>query len=274
MSIGISFEHVAKVFGPKLGTVWPLLDTGLSKAEILARTNHVVAMNDVTLDIAAGEIFAVMGASGSGKSTLIRLINLLIRPSRGTISVGGQDLTALDDAALRAFRRATFGMVFQGFGLLPHKSVRDNVAFPLRIQGIDAGERRKRADQWIERVGLRDFAAALPRELSGGMQQRVGLARALVGDPPVLLMDEPLAALDPITRRDMQDEILRLQAELKKTVVLITHDPAEALRLADHLAVMRDGTVVQVGRRDDVVSRPADDGVAAFVRGFAQGKGG
>ncbi|MDX2224184.1 MAG: ATP-binding cassette domain-containing protein [Rhodospirillaceae bacterium] len=264
----IVLDRVSTIFGPKPDVVWPLLAEGASKADILARTGHTVALDAVTLRIEPGEIFAVMGPSGSGKSTLLRLVNLLIRPTRGAVMVAGQDLQALADAPLRAFRRATIAMVFQNFGLLPHRSVADNIAFPLELQGMAKAQRRLRAAAWIERIGLSGYAAALPGELSSGMQQRVGLARALATEAPVLLMDEPLAALDPVTRRDMQDEILRLQADLKKTVVMITHDPAEALRMADRVAVIRDGVVVQVGTMRDLTLRPADDGVAAFVRGF------
>jgi glycine betaine/proline transport system ATP-binding protein len=264
----IVLERASKIFGSAPEAAWPLLAEGASKAEILARTGQAVALDAVSLRIEAGEIFAVMGPSGSGKSTLLRLVNLLIRPTRGAVMVAGQDLLALNDAALRAFRRATIAMVFQNFGLLPHRTVADNVAFPLELQGMARAPRAARAAAWIERVGLAGYAAALPGELSSGMQQRVGLARALVTEAPILLMDEPLAALDPVTRRDMQDEILRLQADLKKTVVMITHDPAEALRMADRVAVMRDGVVVQVGTTRELTLRPADAGVAAFVRGF------
>ncbi|MBM3512667.1 MAG: ATP-binding cassette domain-containing protein [Alphaproteobacteria bacterium] len=264
----LALDHVTTIFGPASERAWPLLAEGRGKADILDRTGLHLALNAVSLTVASGEVLAVMGASGSGKSTLLRTFNLLVRPTRGDVLVAGRHLCDLAGEALRDLRRQTFGMVFQGFGLLPHLTVIDNVAFPLMLAGIDKNARLDRARVWLDRVGLGGEAKSRPDQLSAGMQQRVGLARALINDPPVLLMDEPFAALDPITRRDMQDQLLRLQSELKKTVVMITHDPADAMRLADRVAVLRDGALIQVGTYRDITLHPADEGVAAFVRGF------
>ena len=264
----IVLDRVTTIFGPDPNRIWPLLAEGRTKSEILTRTAHHVALNNVSLTVAPGEILAVMGISGSGKSTLLRTFNFLAPPTRGSVLIDGKPLDAADASGLRAVRRATFGMVFQHFGLLPHLSVADNVAFPLTLAGLDAPTRRARAEMWLARVGLGAESRSFPHQLSSGMQQRVGLARALINDPPVLLMDEPFAALDPLTRRDMQDEVLRLQSELKKTVIIITPDPADALRLADRVAVLRDGALVQSGSYRDITRNPADEGVAAFVRGF------
>jgi glycine betaine/proline transport system ATP-binding protein len=259
---------VSKIHGPHPDSVWPLLAEGRAKADILARTGHVVALHNVSLEVAPGELFVVMGKSGSGKSTLLRAINRLIEPTRGMIEVDGQDVRALDPRALLKFRQRHTAMVFQNFGLLPHKSALENVAFPLTLQNLAPNHCRRRAETWLARVGLAAYGASSPAALSSGMQQRIGLARALVTEAPLLLMDEPFAALDPVTRRDMQDEVLRLQSELKKTIVMISHDPAEALRLADRVAVLHEGTLAQVGTFKELTTRPATDEVAAFVRGF------
>jgi len=204
-------------------------------------------------------------ASGSGKSTLLRVINRLVDPTQGTVRVMGRDVTAMDGGALLAFRRAAVSMVFQHFGLLPHKSAAENVMFPLRVQGLAAVDARERALRWLDRVGLAGYADARLHQLSGGMKQRVGLARALVTEAPVLLMDEPFAALDPLTRRAMQDELLALQKSLGKTVVLVSHDPAEALRVADRVAVLRGGRLLQAAAPAELLANPADEHVAAFM---------
>jgi len=231
-----------------------------------ARTGNTVAMRDIELDVEPGEVFVVMGLSGSGKSTLVRCLTRLIEPTAGTVRIGDVDVTTADDATLLDVRRHRVSMVFQQFGLLPHRSLIDNVAFGLEIQGIDKKARRAKAESILELVGLHGLGASRPDQLSGGMQQRVGLARALATDPEIMLFDEPFSALDPLIRRDMQDEVLRLRQEVRKTMVFITHDLSEALRLGDRIAIMRDGRFVQVGTPAEVVGAPADDYVRNFVR--------
>jgi glycine betaine/proline transport system ATP-binding protein len=263
--IHIEVEDLSKVFGPSPTSVLPLLHEGASKDDILARTGHTVGLRDITLHIERGETFVVMGLSGSGKSTLVRCLNRLIEPTAGSVRLDDEDVLALGPRGLRDMRRHKMGMVFQRFGLLPHRTVLANVTFGLRVQGVSPEERRERAGAWIERVGLAGYEQAMPHELSGGMQQRVGLARALCTDPEVLLMDEAFSALDPLIRREMQGELVRLQEELNKTIVFITHDLDEALRLGDRVAVLKDGLLVQVGTPVEIVTRPADDYVRAFV---------
>jgi glycine betaine/proline transport system ATP-binding protein len=257
---------LTKVFGPDPRAVLPLLADGVGKDQILERTGHTVGLQDVDVTVEPGETFVVMGLSGSGKSTLVRCLNRLIEPTAGTLTLDDTDLLALGPRALRELRRRRMGMVFQRFALLPHQSVLENVGFGLRIQGMRRRERERRAGAWVERVGLHGYERALPRELSGGMQQRVGLARALATDPEVLLMDEAFSALDPLIRREMQDELLRLQAELGKTIVFITHDLDEALRLGDRVAILKDGLLIQVGTPAEIVMQPADAYVRAFVK--------
>ena len=261
----IEIEGLAKVFGPDPASVLPLLAEGVSKDEILARTGHVVGLQDVDITVERGETFVVMGLSGSGKSTLVRCLNRLIEPTAGALRIDGVDVLALGTRDLRELRRHRIGMVFQRFALLPHRTVVDNVAFGLQIQGVKASERQARAREWITTVGLGGYEDARPSELSGGMQQRVGLARALCTDPDVLLMDEAFSALDPLIRREMQDELVRLQRELHKTIVFITHDLDEALRLGDRIAILKAGRVVQIGTPVDIVTKPADAYVKAFV---------
>ena len=263
--IHIEVENLTKVFGPSPQSVLPLLQEGVSKDDILARTGHTVGLRDISLRVERGETFVVMGLSGSGKSTLVRCLNRLIEPTGGAVRLDGDDVLALGSRDLRDLRRHTMSMVFQRFGLLPHRTVLANVTFGLRVQGVGLEERHEQARAWIERVGLAGYEHALPRELSGGMQQRVGLARALCTDPEVLLMDEAFSALDPLIRREMQDALVRLQEELSKTIVFITHDLDEALRLGDRVAILKDGFVVQVGTPVEIVTRPADDYVRAFV---------
>ena len=261
----IEVEDLSKVFGHDPKSIIPLLNEGVSKDDILARTGHTVGLRDISLRVERGETFVVMGLSGSGKSTLVRCLNRLIEPTTGHVRLDGEDVLALGPRSLRDMRRHKMGMVFQRFGLLPHRTVLANVTFGLRVQGVSRAERRERASAWIERVGLAGYEHALPRELSGGMQQRVGLARALCTNPEVLLMDEAFSALDPLIRREMQGELVRLQRELSKTIVFITHDLDEALRLGDRVAVLKDGFMVQVGTPVEIVTRPADDYVRAFV---------
>ena len=242
----ISVRGLTKVFGTK--------------------ADEVVAMRDIDLDVAPGEVFVVMGLSGSGKSTFIRCLTRLIEPTSGTVRLAGVDVTGANDEELLDLRRNRVSMVFQHFGLLPHRTLVDNVAFGLEVRGVDKATRRAASERMLTLVGLEGLGSRRPDQLSGGMQQRVGLARALATDPEILLFDEPFSALDPLIRRDMQDEIVRLRKEVNKTMVFITHDLAEALRLGDRIAIMRDGRFVQVGTPAEVVGSPADDYVRNFVR--------
>jgi glycine betaine/proline transport system ATP-binding protein len=259
-------EGVWKVFGPHPDKVMGTPDADLSRSELQRKTGNVVAVRDVSIEIQPGEVFVVMGLSGSGKSTLVRTLIRLIEPSAGKIRITGQDVMAADQAGLRELRRHTVSMVFQHFGLLAHRRVIDNVAFGLEIQGVSKGERLERANEMLHLVGLEDAANQFPDQLSGGMQQRVGLARAFAVDPKLMLYDEPFSALDPLIRRDMQDEVCRLQEETGKTMLFITHDLPEALRLGDRIAIMRDGGIVQLGTPEELVGSPADDYVENFVR--------
>ena len=267
MAKQIDIDHVFKVFGDDPKTALSLVNQGLSKQDILARTGQSIGVFDANFRIEAGEIFVVMGLSGSGKSTLVRMLNRLIEPSAGRILVDGQDINALNDRDLRALRRKDISMVFQSFALMPHMTVLDNTAFGLELAGIDRAERQRAAQEALEQVGLGAWGASYPDELSGGMQQRVGLARALAADPSILLMDEAFSALDPIIRTEMQSELLRLQQIKRRTIVFISHDLDEAMRIGDHIAIMKDGHVVQVGTPDDILRNPANDYVRDFVRG-------
>jgi glycine betaine/proline transport system ATP-binding protein len=260
-----------KVFGRSAADVVGSDLAGLAPDRLLAETGCVAAVRDVSLSVAPGELFVIMGRSGSGKSTLVRCLGRLLDPTAGRISVAGEDITDHGPTALRALRRDVISMVFQHFGLLPNRRVLDNVAYGLEIQGVDRARRHARAAEMIDLVGLSGFADHYPDALSGGMQQRVGLARALANDPKVLLLDEPLSALDPLTRRDMQDEILELQHRIGTTMVFITHDLSEALRLGDRIAVMRDGAIVQVGTGAELLTRPADAYVRDFTRDAPRG---
>ncbi len=265
----VTFERAGVIFGRSPERSWSrieaLLKRGLDKNTIREETGLTIGLAGLSLTINPGEMFIVMGLSGSGKSTMLRLINRLISPTVGVVRVGDTDIAALSEAETLAFRRQSVSMVFQHFGLLPHRNVIDNVTFPLTVQGNSNAEARDQAAAWIERVGLDGYAGAMPTELSSGMQQRVGLARALVTGAPILLMDEPFGALDPLTRRSMQLELKALQRDLGKTVVLITHDPLEAFTLADRIAVLREGQLVQLASPQEMASAPADDQVAAFV---------
>jgi len=254
-----------KVFGAKSDRIMGTPEAELSRRELMAKTGCVVAVKDVSFDVAPGEVFVVMGLSGSGKSTLVRCLTRLIEPTAGQVTVAGQDITTASDAQLRELRRRHVAMVFQHFGLLPHRRVIDNVAYGLEIRGAGKAERRARAQEMVDLVGLSGNENSYPDQLSGGMQQRVGLARALAVDPSVMLFDEPFSALDPLIRRDMQNEVIRLHHEVGKTMVFITHDLQEALKLGDRILIMRDGAMVQVGRPDEVVGAPADDYVRDFV---------
>ncbi|NEM08042.1 betaine/proline/choline family ABC transporter ATP-binding protein [Geodermatophilus normandii] len=258
-------SRLTKVFGTREQEALRLAGEGVGRDEIHRRTGSTLAVHDVSFTVERGELFVVMGLSGSGKSTLVRLLNRLIEPSAGTVEVEGRDLRALDDAALRTVRNEKISMVFQHFALLPHRTVRENAAYALKVRGAGVAEQRERADWALETVGLLERADARPDELSGGMRQRVGLARALAADSEVLLMDEPFSALDPLIRRDMQDLLERLQAELAKTIVFITHDLNEAMRLGDRILMLKDGRTVQLGTGPEIISAPADDYVADFT---------
>ncbi len=255
-----------KVFGAKPERVVDTPLAALSRTELRQRTGNVVAVRDVSFTVAPGEVFVVMGLSGSGKSTLVRCLSRLIEPTAGQVLFDGRSILDCDAGELRELRRRRMAMVFQHFGLLPHRRVIDNVGYGLEIRGQRRSQRQARAQEMIDLVGLTGFEDRFPDELSGGMQQRVGLARALAVDPEIMFFDEPFSALDPLIRRDMQDEVCRLHDEVGKTMVFITHDLQEALRLGDRILIMRDGAVVQIGRPDEVVGAPADDYVREFVR--------
>lgn len=271
-NINISCQNVWKIFGPKPESILTLAKNSETKEDIMKQTGHVIAVKDVSFDIHTNEIFVVMGLSGSGKSTLIRCLNRLIEPTAGKILVDGVDITKMSHADLRELRRHKLTMIFQNFGLLPHRSVLDNVSFGLEIRGEHKDERREKAMLFLEQVGLKGWENSHVNELSGGMQQRVGLARALAVEPEIILMDEPFSALDPLIRRQMQDEFIKLRSAVKKTVVFITHDLLEALKLGDRVAIMKDGEIVQLGTPQEIVSQPADDYVSDFVKDAPRGK--
>jgi len=263
----IVIDHLFKVFGDEPRAALDLATQGRSKQEILERTGQSIGVLDADFTIEAGEVFVVMGLSGSGKSTLVRMLNRLIEPTKGRILVDGQNIHDLGEAALRALRRKDISMVFQSFALMPHMTVLDNAAFGLELAGAGRAARQAQARAALEQVGLGGWEASYPDELSGGMQQRVGLARALASDPSILLMDEAFSALDPIIRTEMQSELLRLQQIQQRTIVFISHDLDEAMRIGDRIAIMKDGRVVQVGTPDEILRNPADDYVRSFVRG-------
>jgi glycine betaine/proline transport system ATP-binding protein len=268
---GVKLQHVYKIFGANPAAYVDAVKGGMTKTELL-KHNHVLGLRDISIDIPGGAIQVIMGLSGSGKSTLIRHINRLIEPTAGEVLVDGVDVVKMSPLELREFRRTRTAMVFQKFGLLPHWSVLDNTMFGLKVRGIADAQCRDTAMRWIERVGLKGFEGKFPNQLSGGMQQRVGLARALANDAPILLMDEAFSALDPLIRVDMQTVLLDLQTEIRKTIVFITHDLDEALRIGDHIAILRDGEVVQKGTAQDIVLRPADDYIASFVKEVNRGR--
>ncbi|MEO0406255.1 MAG: glycine betaine/L-proline ABC transporter ATP-binding protein [Cyanobacteria bacterium P01_A01_bin.135] len=262
----IRIEHLIKVYGSKPQDALQMFRAGANRDDILEKTGQVLGIADVSLQVAPGEIFVVMGLSGSGKSTLVRCINRLIDPTSGHIYIDDIDVAHADAKQMRQIRLKRVSMVFQRFGLLPHKTVAENVEYGLKVGGVDKRRRREKALDTLETVRLAQWADYLPASLSGGMQQRVGLARALATDAEILLMDEPFSALDPLIRRGMQGELLRLQRELNKTIVFISHDIQEALRIGDRIAVMKDGYVVQVGTPEELVTNPADDYIRAFIQ--------
>jgi glycine betaine/proline transport system ATP-binding protein len=262
----IEVRDLYKIFGPRPADVLERVQAGEGKDEILSDTGHTVGLDDVNLHIKGAETFVVMGLSGSGKSTFVRCVNRLIDPTAGEVLIGGVDVVGMAAAEIKALRRTRMSMVFQRFGLLPHRNVLRNVAYGLSVQGVGKEERWERARRWIDVVGLKGYEQMRPSQLSGGMQQRVGLARALCTDPEILLMDEPFSALDPLIRRDMQDELVRLQRDLHKTIVFITHDLDEALQLGDRIAILKDGKVIQVGTPEEIITAPADAYIEDFVR--------
>jgi glycine betaine/proline transport system ATP-binding protein len=262
----IRIRQLYKIFGPQPQRVLPAVrDQDVGKAELLKKRGHVLGLHDINVDMQAGEITVIMGLSGSGKSTLIRHLNRLIEPTSGQILLDGNDIMKLGDESLRGMRRTSMSMVFQKFALLPHKTAPENAATALRISGATRSEQEAAASKWLDRVGLAGFEDRYPRQLSGGMQQRVGIARALTADTDIMLMDEAFSALDPLIRTDMQDLLLELQKELHKTIVFITHDLDEALKIADHLVILKDGAVVQQGAPQEIVMKPGDPYIEAFV---------
>ena len=270
--IGIEIRSLYKIFGPQAAQLMDAVRKGMTKAELNEKHHHVLGLNDINISMPAGQIQVIMGLSGSGKSTLIRHINRLIDPTAGEVLVGGENVVTMTPDALREFRRHKTAMVFQKFALLPNRTVLENTCYGLEVQGIPQAKRIASAMHWLERVGLKGFEKKYPNQLSGGMQQRVGLARALANDAPILLMDEAFSALDPLIRVDMQSVLLDLQKELGKTIVFITHDLDEALMLGDHIAILKDGTLRQVGTGAEILARPADDYVARFVRDVNRGR--
>ena len=262
----IEISGLYKVFGQKPNSVMDQVKSGVSKDEILAKTGHTVGLKDINLEINKGEIFVIMGLSGSGKSTLIRHFNRLIDPTEGKIMVEGIDVMSLNTKELEQFRRHKMSMVFQRFGLMPHRTIIENIAYGLEIQGIKKSERLATARKWMEIVGLQGYEQQYPAQLSGGQQQRVGLSRALCTDAEILLMDEAFSALDPLIRSEMQDQLITLQEDLHKTIIFITHDLDEALRLGDRIAILKDGELIQQGTPHEILLNPADDYVEAFVK--------
>ncbi len=267
MSEKLVVKNLYKVFGDRPDEAMKLVKQGEDKETIFKRTGQTLGVIDASFSVNEGEIFVVMGLSGSGKSTLVRLLNRLIEPTAGQVLIDGRDIAAMDDETLRTLRRTELSMVFQSFALMPHMNVVDNTAFGLELGGMPETERRARAMEALEQVGLAQWAKSYPDELSGGMQQRVGLARALANDPQVLLMDEAFSALDPLIRAEMQDELVKLQAAHSRTIIFISHDLDEAIRIGDRIAIMQGGVVVQVGTAEDILRNPANDYVRSFFRG-------
>ncbi|HIV75651.1 MAG TPA: glycine betaine/L-proline ABC transporter ATP-binding protein [Candidatus Pseudogracilibacillus intestinigallinarum] len=268
----IKLEHVSKIFGPKPKSIIPLIQEGKSKEEILEETGHTVGVYDASLEIKKGEVFVVMGLSGSGKSTLIRCFNFLNVPTDGAVYIDGEDLMQCSKDRLKRIRQEKIAMVFQHFGLFDHRTVLANVEYGLEIRKMSKLERRDIAMKYIELVGLKGYEHQYPSQLSGGMQQRVGLARALTNDPDILLMDEPFSALDPLIRREMQLELIKLQKQLQKTIVFITHDVNEAFKIGDRIAVMKDGHVVQIGTPEEIIDEPANDYIVDFTQDIDRSK--
>lgn len=267
MAIKIEVNNLYKIFGEHPDRASKLIDQNLTKEQLLAKTGLSLAVKNVTLAIEEGEIFVIMGLSGSGKSTLVRLLNRLIKPSRGEVLIDGEDISTLSDAALRRLRRNKISMVFQSFALMPHMNVLNNTAFGMELAGVTLQQRQEKALDALCQVGLENYADAYPDQLSGGMRQRVGLARAMANDPDILLMDEAFSALDPLIRSEMQDELIKLQAKHQRTIVFISHDLDEAMRIGNRIAIMQGGEVIQVGTPDEILNNPTNDYVRTFFRG-------
>lgn len=265
--VKLEVKNLYKIFGPHPKKAMKLLGEGFDKEAIFEKTETTIGVQDASFEIHKGEIFVIMGLSGSGKSTMVRMLNRLIEPTSGQVLIDGEDITSMSVDELVKLRRAKLSMVFQSFALMPHMTVIENAAFGLAMDGVDKETRKKRALEALEQVGLEAWAESMPNELSGGMQQRVGLARGLAVDPDILLMDEAFSALDPLIRAEMQDELLKLQAKAKRTIVFISHDLDEAIRIGDRIAIMEGGRVVQVGSPEEILQNPADDYVRAFFRG-------
>ncbi|AJE45647.1 quaternary amine ABC transporter ATP-binding protein [Celeribacter indicus] len=270
--VKVSIRNLYKIFGSDPMRALEEVKAGMTKAELMEHSTHALGLRDINLDIHARKLQVIMGLSGSGKSTLIRHLNRLIEPTAGEIWVDGEDVLAMDDKALRDLRRFKMSMVFQKFGLLPHRTVLENAKYGLEIQGVEKAEAETRARKWLDRVGLSGFEGQYPNQLSGGQQQRVGLARALATDAEILLMDEAFSALDPLIRTDMQSILLELQEELHKTIIFITHDLDEALRIADRIAILRDGEIVQSGDPQKILMKPADDYITDFIKDVNRAK--
>ncbi|HAA3616346.1 TPA_asm: glycine betaine/L-proline ABC transporter ATP-binding protein [Listeria monocytogenes] len=268
----IKVEELTKIFGKKASKASSLLSQGKSKTEILKETGATIGVNKASFSVEEGEIFVIMGLSGSGKSTLVRLLNRLIEPTSGKIWLDGKELSSLNKKELLEVRRKSMSMVFQNFGLFPNRTINRNVEYGLEIQGMDKEEREKNAAKSLALVGLAGYGEQYPSQLSGGMQQRVGLARALANNPDILLMDEAFSALDPLNRKDMQDQLLDLQDKMKKTIIFITHDLDEALRIGDHIMIMRDGSVVQTGSPEEILAHPANEYVEKFIEDVDRSK--
>lgn len=259
-------EQLTKIFGSHPKSIIPLVEKGMTKAEVLKKTGHTIGINKVSFSVKEGEMFVIMGLSGSGKSTLIRCLNMLNKPTSGQIKVDGEDIVKYNHNQLKMFRQKKIAMVFQHFGLFDHRTVQQNVEYGLEIRGIEKSEREEIARENLKKVGLEGWEDKNPSELSGGMQQRVGLARALANNPDILLMDEPFSALDPLIRRDMQLELLDIQSDLKKTVIFITHDVNEAFKIGDRVAVMKDGQIEQIGTPEEILANPSSDYIEQFVK--------
>ena len=272
MPVKIKIEHLTKIFGKRVKTALAMVELGDSKNEILRKTGASVGVYDANFEVNEGEIFVIMGLSGSGKSTLLRLLNRLIEPTSGKIFIDGEDVATLNKEDLLKVRRKTMSMVFQNFGLFPHRTILENTEYGLEVQNVPKEERRKRAEKALDNANLLDFKNQYPNQLSGGMQQRVGLARALANDPEILLMDEAFSALDPLIRREMQDELLELQAKFQKTIIFISHDLNEALRIGDRIAIMKDGKIMQIGTGEEILTNPANDYVKTFVEDVDRAK--
>lgn len=272
MTTKVEVKDLVKIFGKKEQEALKLVHEGQSKEDILAKTGATVGVNQASFEVEQGEIFVIMGLSGSGKSTLVRMLNRLIEPTEGNILIDGEDISAMDKKQLREVRRQKISMVFQNFGLFPHRTILENTEYGLEVQGVSKEERQEKAEKALDNAGLLPYKDQLPSQLSGGMQQRVGLARALANDPEILLMDEAFSALDPLIRRDMQDELLEMQKTMHKTIIFITHDLNESLRIGDRIAIMKDGEVVQVGTGEEILTNPSNDYVERFVEDVDRAK--